>query len=68
MSEFILAWRSDLRDLIGHDLPRDIADSSFIHPASMFDSAVLGVNEIDRILRSVVDQPPDVKREAETRV
>ena len=68
MSEFILAWRSDLRDLIGHEIPRYTVDSAKIDPASMFDTAVLGVKEIDRILRCVVDHPPGVKREAETRV
>lgn len=67
MSEFIRAWRSDLRDLIGHDFPGDLTDF-ILEPQAMFASAVLGVEEIDRIFRSAVDWSPCVKHEAESTV
>ena len=68
MSEFVLAWRSDLRVLIGHELPMSAIISGEVDSRFMFDNAVVGAREVDRILRESVNVYPRTKHDAEATV
>ena len=59
---------SDLRALVGHEVPVDAAHLRDINARSLFDISITGVLEVDRLLVDSVNECPRMKHEAEARV
>ena len=68
MSEFLVAWRSDLRVLIGHEVSIESAYMISTDPRSLYEFAVMGAQQVDRLHRDSVNVCPRMKHEAEARV